>query len=436
MTELVPLSEHKRISFAMDNASDRFRWDTDQITAEKAQEIAEHVQIKLYLGSHGTEADDYLAVEKVFDDIDPAHTVVCFEGASYTTVYEEEIREFAKNAPTSERMRLQRETVLNSRNSHGGNYLATTNAFHYAQQFCIANGFDTRLVDIDSWMTRHWHEYMREFGGIEDDDIQEEVTAEFMEHGWKNQPFIEAAMTWLELLDKSTVILENGQPEASVVHRWREFHRIREEAVANKIKGIAVELAEKRKAELLTDNNAPVRQIVIFFGAAHQRGLQERLLTRGLVHTVNPLSEGNFYASANDVALNGRDVHAFANSWVNANLIQLYGEQYTSREDIQLFADKRKATAMAMDQLPLSTIQDLYEAYRNIVIWHQTAKTPRNNLERALQDRQHRILDPHVVFSDLINNMFTQAGMNLSLIMQDYANRRERSTNELFGRVS
>ncbi len=436
MTELVPLSEHKRISFNIDNAADRFRWDTDQVTAEMAQEIAEHVQINLYLGSHGTQADDYLAVEKVFDAFDPAHTVVCFENASFSTFYEKEIRQFAQNAPTSERMRMQREAVLNSRNSHGANYLASTDAFLYAQQFCIANGFDTRFVDIDAWMTQHWYEYMRDFGGIVDDSILDEVTAEFLSDGWQEQPFISSAVAWFELHNKATVFLDNGQQEPTVIYRWREFHRLREEAVANRVNGLALELAEKRKIELSNGNNVPLMQIAIFFGAAHRRGLQERLSTRGLSHTVTPLAEGNFYASANDVPLNGEDVHAFANAWVNGTLIQLYGDQYSTPEDIQLFADKRNATIAAMDQLPLSAIQDLYEAYRTFTAWHQSEKNPRNNLERALQERRLRKLDPQFVFTDLINQMFTKANMNINQIIQDYTNRRMQSTNELFGRLS
>lgn len=433
MSELIPLEEVKRDSFS--DMPELFRYDNDQLTAEQQSQINENVNIRLYFGSHGTDAEHYLAVEQAFDDFDPSHTIVCFEGASYSVYDEKETQNFSAEAPISERMRTQREAVLNSRNSRGNNYLLSMNAFGYAKEFCKANGYNIQFVDIDKWTSWHWAKYMHDYADVANDPILDEVRADFFSETWQSHPFIEAALEWLELHNKSTATINTNSETPLTIFRWRQFHQIREQAAVNKIKSLALELAEKRIEQTQIDDDVPPYQVAVFFGAGHQRGFQGRLSNLGLKHTCVLMSAERSYSSASDVAVVGDDIYSFAKQWASSQLYELFSQEYKSPEDVETFSDKVNATLSAMDELSLASIQEFYETYRSYLSWYHSDTTPKSNLHRHLMAKKKLYNRPEVVFQNLLSQMFQKEGKDLNLIIQDYTSRRMVSSNQLFGRT-
>ncbi len=425
---LVPLEQVKRMDFLIGGDIDLFEYNRSYLTEAQKQLLADRVEFAFVFGMHGTDPQNFLAVEKVFDHIDPEDSVICFESAGFSLIDEKKIREDASNAKTSARMKRQREAVLKSRNSVGSNYMTATNAFFYAQEFCLANGFDVHFADIDRWTEVHL------LNAFKADEYEKDpvFAYELFKESWKDFSLIEVVEEWKKINNTSSMLIDGGGAEPLVLPRWGRYQAIREEYAVDRVLALALQKLE--------NGNTPEDQklqVITFFGAAHTKGIQQRFSDRGVgLQTIQTLHQP-VHTVAEDVALTMQDVRSFMANWAS---IQLY--QHIPRstaptqpsDNVPVFDDQVQATKRAVELMPSDSLFELYESFRTVVRYYdKPAEDNETPLARAIREFKSERVNPSVILQKLLVDSMHKNGMPLNEATKQYVEERSRARAELFG---
>jgi hypothetical protein len=407
------------------------------LTNEQLHLIEQYVDVKLYFGSHGTDVDHYLAAEQVFDEIDPATTTLCFENVGYSVHYEHAVRSSAANASTSQRMRMQRESILQSRNSVGSQYFDNLNAFSYAQNFCIANGYDVKFVDLDRWTILSWEKAIRTMGDADNDPILDKEFDKLVKEDWRDLTLSEAVDRYREINRNSTSIINKYGNSPEVVYRWSEQHRIREEAVVRRIKDLALEKAHE--LSVLSDPSEEKHTIALFFGAAHERGIKMRLANLRIPFNAKLLTANKYCDSASDVPLNGDYYHGFINAFLGSQLWDVYGGYYgdndpSSPRHYSKLTQTNNAVFHTFSKLPVTALNEFYEAWRNYSKWYSAEQQEGMTiLQKELDDLQRNRKYPAAVLQALIGTVCESHGYTISGALNELEFQAERSKRQFNG---
>jgi hypothetical protein len=425
--ELLPLEHIKRIEFESTGDMDIFEYNNSHLTEEQRRTLEEKAEFVFVFGAHGTDPENFLAVEKVFDQIDPDDSVICFESAGFSLGLEKQIRNEAKNAKTSERMKKQREAILKSRNSVGGNYLTATNAFYYAQEFCLANGFDVHFADMDKWTEFNLINAFKS-AGFEQDNV---INYNYFANEWKQQTLVEAVQAWKQINNTSSMFIDNGGVDPVVIPRWGRYHAIREEHTVDRVVSLALNKLENKDLDKETK-----LKIVTFFGSGHTRGIQQKFSDRGIglkcIHTHNR----PFITSAEDVDIDMHDVRSFMSQWTSFQLYSFItpNPSVQQTESSVSFDDQVEATKRAVELMPADSLFELYESFRSALNYYEKpADKNETPLAKALREYKSTKVNPSTILQSLLLDAMHKNGMPLEEATNQYINERSKARAELFG---
>lgn len=384
------------------------------LSAEERAFVAKHVDIGLFFGEHATDPRDYTAIEQAFGTFNPDHTIIFFENVGYSSAADKKDLEFGTTASPADRMRLQRTAVLRSRQAaEQPKSWGAHNSFRYAREFCVAYGYKVRSADIDQYEHAAWMRLHRSGEAAQLPDGQE-LFEQTINEKFLAQPFVEAMETiYRGARDNNALVGDFSAPE--IIYKWGDFHKIREQAVVSRLTNTALRLAREREA---AEESGPRRQIVLFYGGAHQRGIEMRMRNAGLGYESTNMTGIRYQDAAGDMPFDGQNLRTMARKFMMHFAFQNVGFESADAQ-----SDKWKEIEGYFELLDLNDLQEIYEIFRANMRMRLAGIEAKSPLIRRMTYRQIRIKAPEIM-RELTTEHFRSKGVNESKVKQVYDARR------------